>query len=177
MLPATSGAQQLPPVAEKLAKTYGIKSFGQVEAIRYTFNAQFPGVDLSRSWIWEPKTDQVIYEGRDKSGQPVKVTYKRSQLGDQAANVQGEIEPGFVNDQYWLFLPFHVVWDAGAAVEDAGTRKLPLGNGSAETIVAKYPPGAALRRATRGSFMSAPTIKSTKWSFAAADPRSPALLL
>jgi len=61
VIPATSGAQQLPPAAEKLAKTYGIESFGQVEAIRYTFNAQFPGVDLSRTWIWEPKTDQVTY--------------------------------------------------------------------------------------------------------------------
>jgi hypothetical protein len=139
LFPATSGAQQLPPAAEKLAKTYGIGSFGQIEAIRYTFNAQFPSVDLSRSWIWEPKTDRVTYEGKDKSGQPVKVTYKRSQLDSQAANVQDEIEPGFVNDQYWLLLPFHVVWDTGAAVEDAGTRKLPLGDDSAETIVVKYP--------------------------------------
>ncbi len=43
VLPATSEAQQLPPIAEKLAKTYGIDLFGQIEAIRYTFNAQLPG--------------------------------------------------------------------------------------------------------------------------------------
>jgi len=30
--------------AEKIAKTHGLDSFGQVEAIRYTFNAQFSGV-------------------------------------------------------------------------------------------------------------------------------------
>ena len=93
-LPTTSGAQQPPPAAEKLARTYGVNWLGQIEAIRYTFNAQFPGVDLSRSWIWEPKTDQVTYEGKDKSGQPVKVTYKRSQLDGQPANVRDEIEPG-----------------------------------------------------------------------------------
>ena len=137
--PTTSGAQQPPPAAEKLARTYGVDSFGQIEAIRYTFNAQFPGVDLSRSWIWEPKTDQVTYEGKDKSGQPVKVTYKRSQLDGQPANVRDEIEPGFVNDQYWLLLPFHVVWDGGAAVEDVGMQKVPLGDGSADKIVLKYP--------------------------------------
>ena len=70
-LPATAGAQQRPPIVEKLAKTYGFESFGQIEAIRYTFNVQSPGRDLSRSWIWEPKTDQVTYEGKDKSGKPV----------------------------------------------------------------------------------------------------------
>ena len=40
ILPATSGAQQRPPILEKLTKTYGLDSFGQIEAIRYTFNAQ-----------------------------------------------------------------------------------------------------------------------------------------
>src|SRR3954454_24692946 len=84
VLAAPSWAQQLPAVAETLAKTYGIESFGQIEAIRFTFNAQRPGTDVSRSWIWEPKTDQVTYDGKDKSGSPVHVTYRRSQLDSQS---------------------------------------------------------------------------------------------
>ena len=63
ILAGTSWAQQRPPIIEKLAKTYGLDSFGQIDAIRYTFKAEAPGVDLSRSWLWEPKTDQVTYEG------------------------------------------------------------------------------------------------------------------
>ena len=55
---------------EQIAKTYGLDGFGQVEAIKYTFNAQFPGVNVSRSWIWETKKDQVSYEGKDKDGWP-----------------------------------------------------------------------------------------------------------
>ena len=43
ILPATSGAQQRPPILEKLTKTYGLELFGQIEAIRYTFNAEAPG--------------------------------------------------------------------------------------------------------------------------------------
>jgi hypothetical protein len=76
---AIAGAQQRSPIVEKLAKTYGRESFGQIEAICYTFNVQSTGLNLSRSWTWEPKTDQVTYEGKDKSGKPVKVTYLRSQ--------------------------------------------------------------------------------------------------
>lgn len=139
LLPTAVWAQQRPPIAEKLAKAYGIESFTQIEAIRYTFNAELPGLHLSRSWTWEPKTDRVTYEAKDKSGQPVKVTYLRSQLGSQPAEVNDNIDPGFVNDQYWLILPFHVSWDSSAAVEDAGMQKLPQGKGSAEKIVVKYP--------------------------------------
>jgi hypothetical protein len=64
----------------------------------------------------------------------VKVTYLRSQLSSQPANVKDRIDPPFINDQYWLVFPFHVVWDASAAVEDAGMHKLPLGKGSAELV-------------------------------------------
>jgi len=139
VLAVTSWAQQRPPIVEKLAKTYGLDSFGQIEAIRYTFNVQFPGVNLSRTWTWEPKTGQVTYEGKDKDGKPVKVTYLRSQLSSQPANVKDDIDPGFVNDNYWLIFPFHVYWDTGAAVTDEGMQKLPLGKGSAEKVVVKYP--------------------------------------
>jgi len=68
VLPAASWAQQRPPIAEQMAKTYGLDSFGQVEGIRYAFSAEFPGVKLSRSWEWNPKTDTVSYEGKDKEG-------------------------------------------------------------------------------------------------------------
>src|SRR2546423_15040995 len=80
ILPATSWAQQRPPIAEQMAKTYGLDSFGQVEGIRFTFDAEFPGVKRFHKWEWNPKTDTVSYEGKGKEGKPVKVTYQRSQL-------------------------------------------------------------------------------------------------
>jgi hypothetical protein len=140
-LAATSWAQQRPPIVQKLADTYGLQSFGQVEAIRYTWNVTFPGVTLSRTWTWEPKTGQITYEGKDKDGKPVKVTYLRSQLSTQPADVKDNIDPGFQNDNYWLIFPFHVYWDTSATVTDAGMQKMPLGKGSADKVVVKYPPG------------------------------------
>jgi hypothetical protein len=139
VLAVTSCTQKRPPVAEKLAKTYGLDSFGQIDAIRYTFNAEFPGVSLSRSWVWQPKTEQVSYEGKDKDGKPVKVTYVRSQLNSQPANVKDDVDPGFVNDQYWLVFPLHVYWDTSADARDKGMQQVPLGSGSANLISVKYP--------------------------------------
>ena len=126
---------QKPPIVEQMAKTYGLDSFGQIDAIRYTFN--IPAFKISRTWTWEPKADRVTYEGKDKDGKPVKVTYVRSQLASQHDNVKKEIDPGFINDQYWLILPFHIAWDA-ANVEDKGPQKVPGGKGSARHVVVKY---------------------------------------
>lgn len=139
ILTATGWAQQRPAVVEKLAKTYGLDSYNQIDAVRYTFNLSFPGLNLSRTWTFEPKTNQVTYEGKDKDGKPVKVTYKRTELSTQPDNVKNEIDPGFINDNYWFMLPFHIYWDTGATVTDEGTQKLPLGAGSADKIVVKYP--------------------------------------
>src|SRR5205807_6536658 len=70
ILPAASGAQQRPPILEELTKTYGLESFGQIEAIRYTFNAEAPGLNVSRLWTWEPKTTRSPMRGRTSRAIP-----------------------------------------------------------------------------------------------------------
>jgi len=132
-------AQQRAPIIEQIAKTYGLDSFGQIEAVRYTFNVQFPGVSLSHSWEWEPKTGKVTYEGKDKDGKPVKVSYVRSELASQPDSVKNEVDPGFINDNYWLVFPFHAYWDTGATITDDGMKKLPIGAGTARLVAVKYP--------------------------------------
>jgi hypothetical protein len=139
VLVATSWAQTRPPILEKVAKAYGLDSWGQIEAIRYTWSAQFPGVNVSRSYVWEPKTGKISYDSKDKDGKPVKVTYVSSDLSNQSDVVKKVAEPAFVNDNYWLLFPLHAYWDTSASVTDEGLQKLPLGKGSAEKVVVKYP--------------------------------------
>jgi len=141
VLAAPSWAQTRPPIVEQLAKTYGLDSYSQIEAVRYTFNLDLPAlkVSLSRTWTWETKTGQVTYESKDKDGQPVKVTYSRSQLSNAPANVRDEIEPNFVNDNYWFIFPFHVYWDTSAGVTVTDKQKLPVGKGTAKLVSVKYP--------------------------------------
>jgi hypothetical protein len=138
---SASHAQTRPPEVEALAKTYGLDSWGQVDAVRYTFNLELPAlkVNLSRTWTWEPKTGQVTYEGKDKDGNPVKVTYNRNQLNSAAANIKDDIDPAFNNDNYWFIFPFHVYWDTSAVVTVKENQKLPIGTGTAKLISVKYP--------------------------------------
>jgi hypothetical protein len=139
MLSATSAAPRRSPVVERLAKSYGLDAFEQVEAIRYTWNGQFPGATISHRWEWHPKTGEISFEGKDKDGKPVKVTYQRSQLASQDDAVKNQVDPAFINDNYWLLFPFHAYWDTGAEVQDLGRQHLPMGKGPARRLAVKYP--------------------------------------
>jgi hypothetical protein len=173
IVPATSGAQQLPRLADEMAKTFGLDSFSEVEAIRYTWG----NGKISRTWVWQPKTDTVTYEGKDKKGQPVKVTYRRSEIDNQSYTVQRDIDPSFVNDQYGLLLPLHVAWD-GANVTDQGMDETPLGKSPAERIVVKYASSGYSPGDTYELFVSPDKrILEMRYHRAVPVPGSPTLLL
>ena len=165
-----AGAQTSPSIAEQIAKTYGLDSFGQIEALRYTFNAQLLGLDISRSWEWWPKTGQITYEAKGKDGAPVKITYVQSQLEGAAPNVRDEIDPAFVNDKYNLLFPLQAYWD-GAAVRDEGTQKLPLGTGSAKRVVMDYSPGDIWE------LYVGPDSRVEEFAFHRGGPRKPAVVI
>jgi len=137
---AWAQAQQRAPILDQVAKTYGIDSWDKIDAIRYTWNIDIPGLfKASHKWEWEPKTGKIIFESTDKDGKPVKVTYDSSQLSSQPDQVKNEVEPAFVNDNYWLLFPFHAYWDKSASAIDQGKFNLPVGSGMAELLPIKYP--------------------------------------
>jgi len=139
--PTSVFAQDGRATAEKIAQTYGIDSWGQVEAIRFTFNV--PAAKLSRSWVWEPKADHISYDGPDKDGKPVQITYSRSQLANQSEFIKQVVDPAFTNDQYALLLPLHLfAWDTAVTVEDAGVQKGHLVKGTARKLIVRYPSDA-----------------------------------
>ena len=68
VLAATSWAQERAPILDNIAKTYGIDSWDQIQAIRYTWNGEIPGLfKLSHMWEWEPKTGKVSSKERIKT--------------------------------------------------------------------------------------------------------------
>jgi len=140
ILGLNSWAQDRSPIVDQVAKTFGIDSWDKVEAVRYTWSIDIPGLfKATHKWEWEPKTNKVTFEGTDKDGKPVKVSYVRTDLGSQSDAVKNQIEPSFVNDNYWALFPFHAYWDKSASAIDQGKFNLPLGPGTAELIPIKYP--------------------------------------
>jgi hypothetical protein len=173
LVAATSWAQTRSPVAEQLGKAYGIDSLDQVEAIRYTFNIEAPGVNVSRSWIWEPKTGKISYDGKDKDGKPVKVSFVQSEVTGDSEISKGKIDWFFVNDNYWAVFPFHVYWDSpGADVQEKGVKKLPLGTGSAKLVIVQYPKGGYTPGDTWDLYLG-PDNRIKEFIYHRGDPKSP----
>ena len=121
LLAPNSWAQQRAPILDQVAKTYGDDSWDKVK------------------WEWEPKTGKVSYEGTDKDGKPVNVSYVRTDLSSQSDAVKNQVDPSFVNDNYWTLFPFHAYWDKSASAIDQGKFNLPVGPGTAELVPIKYP--------------------------------------
>ena len=48
--PAPVSAQQRPAIADQIAKTYGLDSFSQIDAIRYTFNIDLAALSIPASF-------------------------------------------------------------------------------------------------------------------------------
>ncbi len=120
---------------EKIAQAYGIDSFPQIKTITYTFNVQFNGKKFSRKWEWNPNTKEVSYWGKDKNGKEVHVTYDKNKPLDEATK---KIDAGFINDNYWLLFPFHLVWDTNVKFTDEGMKKYPIGMGEGRCYDVKY---------------------------------------
>ncbi len=128
-------------MAEQIATRYGIGHFRDIEAIRFTFHAQADGRSIERSWVWQPASDIVTLEAAAKtSPMPLPAPYHRGRHSWWPAHraKQRQVDQWFINDQYWLLFPFHLVWDDHVTVLADGLRTLPIGPGAAEHVEVTY---------------------------------------
>ena len=89
-------------VRQRIALSYGIDWFGQVEQIQYTFNVKLGNKGVNRFWIWEPKTDKVTFKAGNSEEY---TTYNRKEINDTASEKLKKIDSWFINDNYWLLFP------------------------------------------------------------------------
>lgn len=135
---ATDRPTSTADIRSDIAGSYGIASFGQVDEIRYTFNVKLGEKQVKRSWIWWPKSDRVEY--RPGGDQTKAVRYSRNDLDGSTSDEIKKIDAAFINDQYWLLFPYHLVWDQQTTVADIGRQPMPIGGQSARSVVVTYPP-------------------------------------
>jgi hypothetical protein len=121
---------------ERIGNTYGVHYFSQVEQIQYMFNVKIGEKEIRRFWVWEPKLDRVSYKGMDYQKA---VTYYRHEIDTTATAALKKIDAWFINDNYWLFFPFHIAWDDHIKIEDSGRQNLPIGDGQANSVVITFP--------------------------------------
>ena len=111
-------------VPEKIAAAHGYENWNQIEEIQFSFNFEGGNRTFKRSWAWQPKTNTVQMQM-----DTVSYSYDRSQPLDSIAR---QVDRGFINDRYWILLPFNLIWDKeGYTYETQEKQVAPI---SADTL-------------------------------------------
>jgi hypothetical protein len=128
-------------LATKVADAYGFKNFSRVKSISFTFNVKTKDKTFKRSWNWVPATNKVIYKGPGLNNKPMTYSYVTGSI-DKSDSIKSFVDARFINDQYWLLFPFHLIWDKKAEITDEGIKPYPISKKQAYCLIVKYPPSA-----------------------------------
>jgi len=119
-------------IAEKIANAHGYENWKYVEKVAFTFKVDRDSIKGNgRRWTWEPKKDRVTYSiARDSI-----VVIERSKI--DSTNIS--IDKAFINDKFWLLVPFQLIWDSTATISEAKKVESPIHKEELDMITITYP--------------------------------------
>jgi hypothetical protein len=117
-------------IAEKIANAHGFENWNDVSKVEFTFKVDRDTIKgKGRSWVWQPKTDDVIMIAGDKT-----VSYTRRKMD----STQIGTDRAFINDKYWLLVPFQLVWDTSATISEPKKTEAPISKTKMDMITVTY---------------------------------------
>jgi hypothetical protein len=109
-------------IAEKIANAHGFENWKNVSEIAFTFAGK-------RSWIWKPKTNAVsLITAQDT------IHYNRAKMDSTVT----KFDRSFINDKFWLLIPFQLVWDKSASISEPEKAILPIAGIERNKITLTY---------------------------------------
>lgn len=115
--------------AERIAEAHGFSKWDQVTKIEFTFSVIRGDSEFSRSWVWEPKSDNIIAMSETDT-----LRYNRSSLD----SISMSADRGFINDKYWMFVPFQMMWDDGLSLSEPIRESSPVNQKELNKITLTY---------------------------------------
>lgn len=113
-----------------IARANGLEHFDEVRELSYTLNVKIEDSMVSkRSWMWKPQQQEVTMTAKNTA-----TTYNYRKQAEQYP----EVDHKFINDQYWLLFPFHLVWD-DLEFEYRGKAEAPISGKELQHAVITYP--------------------------------------
>ncbi|MFI1771669.1 hypothetical protein [Thalassobellus citreus] len=110
-------------VAHKIANAHGFETWKQVSEIQFTFFGK-------RNWTWKPKTNDVTLITETDT-----INYNRKTLD----SLSQKADKNFINDKFWLLIPFQLVWDSNTTISNPIKTKAPISKTEMNKITVVYP--------------------------------------
>lgn len=117
-------------VAEIIAYKHRVDLWDDVSTLKFTFNVDRGERHFERSFIWSPKTDDVVYLGVDDT-----VSFNRKNLKD---STEIKADQRFINDSYWLLSPYKLVWDKGTNITSEEDVIAPISKDTLNKLTVVY---------------------------------------
>ena len=116
-------------IAEKIAQANGFDYWQNANIVEYTFNVDRGNSHFERSWSWRPKSDQVqLITDKDT------VNYNRKSID----SLSMAADQSFINDKFWLLVPFQLVWDGGTTISEPIKEAAPISKTEMNKITLTY---------------------------------------
>ncbi|MEX0966832.1 MAG: hypothetical protein WD077_06315 [Bacteroidia bacterium] len=137
-----AGCGQTPPAeeaAQNIAARYGYHDFDKVEMVQYTFNFLVDNDTVQRIWRWNPGLNWFEYTNPGdsvKGGGTHLEVFRDSIRSADTLSLQADMR--FINDNYWLFFPFHLMWDDNISLELDENVEMPVGQEIAHRLTVSY---------------------------------------
>lgn len=117
-------------IAEKIANAHGLEHWKNVSEIQFTFNVDRGNSHFKRAWRWKPKTGDVVMTTNDEV-----VSYNKATVDSTSIKA----DQAFINDKFWLLIPFQLVWDSGTSISEPLKEKAPISKIEMNKITLSYP--------------------------------------
>ena len=154
-------------VAQKIAHAYGIENFKNAKTLAFTFNSKRDTLINSRSWLWDIAGNVVTYtKGKDT------VTYRRDTV---ATATMKKIDADFINDQYWLLFPYHLVWDSGLVVSQKEKQISPINKKETTMFTVQYGDNVGYTPGDAYDFFIDKDYMILEWNFRRAGAKEPTI--
>ncbi|WP_136466355.1 hypothetical protein [Flagellimonas onchidii] len=119
-----------PTIAEKIAYAHGFENWKSVKEFTFTFNVDRDTTHLERTWIWKPKTNDVVSISKNDT-----LVYNRKSMDSIATKANA----GFINDRYWVLAPFNLIWDSNNyTFEHSENEKAPISQKPIQKLTIVY---------------------------------------
>ncbi|WP_339754858.1 hypothetical protein [uncultured Winogradskyella sp.] len=118
-------------ISKKIANAHGFENWKNVSEVKFTFKVDRDTIKgKGRSWVWKPKEDSV----KMMAGKTT-VEYVRSKMDSSHVGA----DRGFINDKFWLLIPFQLVWDKDIMISDILCAETPISKEVHYKITITYP--------------------------------------
>ena len=116
-------------IAQKIANAHGFEHWNNVKTIEFTFGGKMEEPNSGRAWVWNPKTSEIKLKSDGKT-----VEYNRNNMDSTSLKA----DRAFINDKFWTFIPFQLIWDDGITISEPIKSVAPISNENLNKITLLY---------------------------------------